>query len=282
MRMLLLLACGCLAAQSQPVSVTPAFEVASVKPAPPPSGGGLSISSDGGPGTSRPERYTAENLDFAGFVMYAYDIKRFQISGPDWIRTERYNVNAIVPPHATKEDFRGMLQNLLAERFGLKVHWETREMPIYELAIAKGGPKLAPTGLPRSAKGPDGFPQLGEGTAPVMLMMSTKDGPAISMRAHDETAAGIASSLSHQVNLPVRDATGLKGRYDFTLFWLIRPNRPSMSAASTDPTATPEPDAPGATLFEAIQQQLGLKLEPKRGPVPVLVIDRAEKKPIAD
>lgn len=190
MRMLLLLASGCFAAQSQTASVTPAFEAASVKPAPPPNGSGMSVSSDGGPGTSRPERYTAENMDFAGLVMYAYDIKRFQISGPDWMRSERYNISAIVPANATNEQFRTMLQNLLAERFALKVHWETREMPIYELMIAKGGPKLgeakpddptdadeaAPKSPPGLAKTPDGFPSLPEGKAPMMLMMSTRTG----------------------------------------------------------------------------------------------------------
>ena len=297
MRMLLLLASGCFAAQNQTATVTPAFEVASVKPAPPPTGG-MYVSSNGGPSTPRPERYTAENMDFAGLVMYAYDIKRFQISGPDWMRTERYNVNAVVPPHATKEEFRRMLQNLLAERFALKVHWETREMPIYELAIAKGGPKLketkpdAPTDAeqatpkspPRPGRSPDGFPALPEGTAPIMMMMSTKDGPGIAMRAHDETAEGIASTLSHQVNVPVHNATGLKGKYDFTLYWLIRPIRPLISAASADPNGslTPEADSPGPTLLEAVQQQLGLKLEPKKGPVPILVVDRVEKKPMAD
>lgn len=298
MRMLLLLASGCFAAQSQTASVTPAFEVASVKPAPPPIGGGMNVSSNGGPGTPRPERYNAENIDFAGLVMYAYDIKRFQISGPDWIRTERYNVNAVVPPRATKEEFRGMLQNLLAERFALKVHWEMREMPIYELTIAKGGPKLeetkpdmptdaeqpAPKSPPRPGRSPNGFPSLPEGTAPIMMMVSTKDGPAIAMRAHDETAEGIASTLSHQVNVPVRDTTGLKGKYDFTLYWLIRPVRPLIPAASADPNGplTPEADSPGPTLLEAVQQQLGLKLEPKKGPVPILVVDRAEKRPTAN
>jgi uncharacterized protein (TIGR03435 family) len=294
--MLLLLTAGCLAAQSQTAGVTPAFEAASVKPAPPPNGSGMYINSNGGPGTPRPERYTAENMDFAGLVMYAYDIKRFQISGPDWMRSERYNVSAIVPPNATKEQFRGMLQNLLAERFALKVHWEIREMPIYELVIDKGGPKLedttpdddptnadqaAPTNQPRSNKTPDGFPSLPEGKAPMMLMMSTNNGPAIAMRAHNESAEGIASMLSHQVDHPVRDATGLKGKYDFTIYWLTRSISHSNSA---DPNGspTPEADSPGPTLFEAIQQQLGLKLERNKGPVPVLVIDHVEKKPTAD
>jgi uncharacterized protein (TIGR03435 family) len=296
--MLLLLAAGCLAAQSQTASVTPAFEVASVKPAPPPDSSGMHVNSDGGPGTPRPERYTAVNLDFAGFVMYAYDIKRFQISGPDWIRTERYNVSAIVPPHATREQFRLMLQNLLAERFALKIHWENRTMPIYELAVAKGGPKLEetkpdepvdpeqanPRTAPKSAKAPDGFPSLPDGNTPIVMMMSTRNGPAMAMRAHNETAEGIASMLSHQVNLPVRDATGLKGKYDFTLYWLVRAIDRSISAASSDPNGSPTlwSDSPGPMLFEAIQQQLGLKLEPKKGPVPIVVVDRVEKKPTAD
>jgi uncharacterized protein (TIGR03435 family) len=291
--MLILLAAGCFAAQSQTASVTPAFEVASVKPAPP-NGGGLYVSSDGGPGTPRPERYTAENMDLAGLVMYAYDIKRFQISGPDWMRTERYNVSAVVPPHATKEQFRTMLQNLLAERFALKVHWETREMPIYELVIAKGGAKLeeakpdeptnglqaAPKSPTRFAKAPDGFPSLPDGKAPIMMAMSTKYGPAIAMRAHNEDAEGIASSLSHQVGVQVRDATGLKGKYDFTLYWLSR----SISAVPADPSGShpAEADSPAPTLFDAIQEQLGLKLERKKGPVPILVVDHVEKKPTAD
>ncbi len=167
------------------------------------------------------------------------------------------------------------------------------------MAIAKGGPKLeetkpdaptdaeeaAPKSLPRpGSRSPAGFPALPEGTAPIMMMISTKDGPGIAMRAHDETAEGIASTLSHQVNVPVRNATGLKGKYDFTLYWVIRPIRPLISAASADPNGsfTPEADPPGPTLLEAVQQQLGLKLEPKKGPVPILVVDRVEKKPTAN
>jgi len=242
----------------------------------------MNVGSDGGPGTSRPERYTAENLDFAGLVMYAYDIKRFQISGPEWLRTERYNVNAIVSRNATREQFRLMLQNLLAERFGLKVHWENREMPIYELAVAKNGPKLGKTNP--DGRAPDGFPSLPQGNAPLTMMMSTSNGPAMALRGHDETAEGLASMLSHQVNFPVRNATGLQGKYDFTLYWLVRPTRQLISAALADPNGWKDPEAgsAGPTLFEAIQEQLGLRLQAKKGLVPVLVVDRVDKKPTAD
>jgi uncharacterized protein (TIGR03435 family) len=293
---LVLAAGGCSAAYGQPPDAALVFEVASVKPAPPPDPRGLFVNVEGGPGTKEPERYTVENLDFAGLVMYAYDIRRDQISGPDWIRSERYNIMARVRPGATREQFRVMFQNLLAERFGLKAHWGSKEMPIYQMVIAKSGAKLkesepeppanadlsaGPAAAAKPVKGPAGFPALPAGGEPLMMTTSSGKGTTVALRARRETAEQIATTLSHQLGRTVRDTTGLKGRYDYTLYWAVGSGSRAAAAIPPDPSAGPAPveEPLGPTLREAIEQQLGLKLEPARGPVEILVIDHVEQKP---
>lgn len=273
---LVLAAGGCYTAYGQPADAALTFEVASVKPAAPITSAVMTVRAEGGPGTKEPEKYTVENLDFAALVMYAYDIRRDQITGPDWIRSERYNIAARVPAGATRAQFRVMLQNLLAERFALKVHWGSKEMPIYQLVLAKGGPKLG------VAKVPQGYPTLPPGDEPVMMTSSFKGGLTAALRGHRETAEEIANQLSHQLGRTVRDTTGLTGKYDYTLYWMLSSSSRAASAVPPDPNGSaPLAEEPsGPTLREAIEQQLGLKLEPARGPVETLVIDHVESKPV--
>jgi uncharacterized protein (TIGR03435 family) len=256
---------------------SPTFEVASIKPGPPPDVRGMMVRTTGGPGTKDPERYNAENVSLQNLVMNAYDVKPYQITAPEWINNARFNVTAKVAAGATKEQFRQMLQNLLAERFGMKVHWETKEMPIYELVVAKGGPKLkdgepekpADPDQPRPAPpqfttGKDGFPVLPPGDQAMTIMIAS--GKA-ARRARRETMEQTASQLSFQLGRHVVDATGLKGKYDFTLYW-----------QSEDPRNSTDGES-GPTLMQAIQEQLGLKLEAKKGPVKILVVDSCTKTP---
>src|ERR1035441_3491634 len=137
------------------------FEVASVKPAPT-LVDGVDYSTRGGPGTNDPGLFTCPRDSLFGLLMKAYGVGMDQILGPDWIQAERYSnmysVVAKIPPGATENQFRLMLQNLLAERFHLTLHHETREFQVYSLLVAEGGQKMKPSSPDANAKaGPDQF-----------------------------------------------------------------------------------------------------------------------------
>ncbi|HUB80108.1 MAG TPA: TIGR03435 family protein [Bryobacteraceae bacterium] len=220
---------------------------------------GVKVGWWGGPGSGDPEGFTAQYVSLARLISRAYDLKPYQFSPPEWMGIERYNLIAKVTPGATEAQFRRMLQNLLAERLDLKVHWETKEMPVYELVTGKGGPKF------EGADGkPEGYPKLTPGGEPALAV---ERGRAV-RRAHGETMEETAAFLSAYLRRPVIDATGLTGKYDFILYWV---QNPAMLPADAET---------GPGLAEAVQEQLGLKLEPKeRGAVPVLVVEHAEKIP---
>ncbi len=257
----------------------PEFEVASIKLAPPSDGRGRRISMNGGPGSKDPGLFTCENCSVGMLISAAYGVKRYQLTGsPDWLENNRFLVSAKIREGATKEQFRLMQQALLADRFGLKVHWDTKEMQMYELVVAKGGVKIKEAGepplddappatfAPGPAKlDPDGFPILPAGRGPIMIMERGK----ARYKTSDSTMEELAVRLAGQLDKPVTDATGLKGKYEFTLSWDAR-------GESTSPDSDADS---GPTLFAALQQQLGLKLEPKKGMVDVLVIDKVEKTP---
>lgn len=275
------------AGQAQSANTPPAFDAVSVKPAPPPDGrGGRRVGMSGGPGTKTPDRINFENIGLVGIIGKAYDVKYYQISGPSWFDSERYDIVANVPPGTTVEQFRVMLQDLLADRFHLKLHKETKEMSIYSLGIARNGPKLkkampdpppdpndAADGAPmagggKMAKDADGYPILRPGMT--MAITSTPAG-SFARLANKEHMQWLVDMLAGQTRRPVVDATGLTEEYDFSLSWIPRP-----------PDAPPAEDAIGPDIFTALQQQLGLKLEPKKGPIEVLIVDRAEKVPTAN
>jgi uncharacterized protein (TIGR03435 family) len=219
----------------------PAFEVASVKPAPPPVGG-YNSSMNMSPG-----RLTATNVSIKKLMVHAYDVKDYQIAGPDWLGTVVYSVTASMPADTTREDLMLMMQRLLADRFQLAFHRETREMPVYELIAGKAGPKLKPV-------------EVGKG--------STSFSPG-KLTATGVPLRNFVEVLSRYLNRPVLDRTGLTGAFDFTLEF--SPDRKGSDEAGELPS--------GASLFTAIQEQLGLKLEARKEPIEILVVDRAEKVP---
>jgi len=288
----------CGLAHGQNAAPTPTFEVASVKPAAPPDGRGRTVRATGIPGSpfgKDPGRFSAENFSLANLITMAYEIPHYRLSAPGELNIVMFNIEARMPVDITKEQFQVLLRNLLAERFGLKVHWEGRQMEMYELVVAKGGPKLkqaipdpppdgdeappppaGPTGPPK--RGADGFPIPPPGNQRWMAIMS---GKAV-MRGHNETAEEMASAFSNQVGHPVTDGTVLKGRYDYTLYWSTSATR--VVFAPLPPSADgalrpPGDDGDGPSLFAALQEQLGLKLEAKKGQVQVLVVDHVEKTP---
>ncbi len=276
----------CLDRSNQAAATLPAFEVASIRQSSPRSQGSRI---DGGPGTKDPARFTAVNVDLLFLVRYAFNINPHQYEYPSlrWIDKVDFDVNANVPPGTTKEQFHLMLQNLLIERFGLKFHWDSKVMPAYELVVTKSGPKLKESapGPDEAAPpfngtkvGPDGFPVLPAGKRPVTMMAP---GGKLAVRGHEETAEDIAAKLSSEVGRPVINRTGLKGKFDYTLHYQIGGLRAEAPPSPSDPadSSSLANSESGPTLFEALQQQLGLKLQPSKGPVPVFVIDHANKVP---
>ena len=200
-----------------------------------------------------------------------------------------------------------MLQNLLAERFKMTLHHEKKEMPMYSLVVARSGPKIKesaeesapkdtaapeappPNGPQRLAMGKDGFPMLPAGVGGPSPMTIRMNGRA-RMQASKESMQDFANILSDELNRPIVDETALKGKYDFTLYWSpdtagpMAPALPPPGVApggpiGAGPMASPPDGETFPDLAAAIQQQLGLRLEAKKGPVDILVIDHAVKIP---
>jgi uncharacterized protein (TIGR03435 family) len=275
-----LLLCGMTCAQS--------FEAASLKPANPDARQrrpGL----EGGPGTSDPSRIRYSNISLRDLIMLAYRVRGFQLSAPDAkaLDAKTFEVVAQLPAGATRAQMRGMLQNLLTERFHLALHREQKVMPVYALVVGKNGPKLKeaadqpsdgdhddfdplPPAPPNELEvHDDGYPNVPPNEGPWLVAL--RSGYARTHQLH-ASIADLAGILSNQLEKPVTDATGLKGRYEFTLSWMAAV--PASSAPSA-PAADTGPD-----LFAAVQQQLGLKLEASKASVKVLIIDHFDRDPV--
>jgi uncharacterized protein (TIGR03435 family) len=257
----------------------PTFEVASIKPATPLGPMGMQANRKGGPGTSDPTTYLCENCPLSWVVSKAYDVQPFEFSGPDWLESVRFDFAAKVAPGASKEAFREMLQNLLADRFKLAVHREKKVMEVFELTVSKGGLKIheaAPKDAIHDDPPPaqmqrdrDGFPILPPGAT-----MAVAPGHA-RIRSDNQPVGWLARMLSGQLHGPVIDSTGLTGKYDYMLSWAFDERPP----ASSDGAPTAMADAYRPALIGAVQSQLGLKLEQKKGPAEVLMVDHMEKTP---
>jgi uncharacterized protein (TIGR03435 family) len=246
------------------------FEVASIKPAGPQAMARLQGSVEGGPGTAAPARIQFTDIPLKALIMRAYDVQSFQVSGPSWMDSQRFDVIAKVPAGATKEDARIMLQNLLAERFKLKLHKGSKEAAIYELVVAKGGLKL------KEAVWTASHGQLGIQAAAKGRMR---------MQGDAATMARLTEVLGMMVGRPVVDKTGLTGSYDVMLDFSPEgmgpgPKGPGPAEGGGNPAEAPrDSNDSGPTIFAALQEQLGLKLESRKGPVDVLVVESVEKAP---
>jgi len=234
----------------------------------------------------------------------AYSLRDEQVIGPSWIGADGFEVVAKVPAGATREQVNQMIRSLLVERFGLTYHMESRELAVYEMVVAKGGPKMKevkpPEGAPAPvACGPDGGPpnivpdkdggqELTPGV-PCMALLRPKASGERRVSARMQTVAKLDSLIELVLRRPVVDKTGLTGTYDFNLDFAsepppggIVPARPA-SADSEPPSgqagpADPASDA-GPPLAAALESQLGLKLESKKDPLEVLVVDKANRTP---
>lgn len=212
--------------------------------------------------------------------MRAYDVPGFRISGPSWLSSERFNIVAKVPAGASETQFRAMLRNLLAERFELVAHTESRQVPAFTLAIDSGGlkmkasPKEAPEGDPPPPSGmpvigKDGFPEIPPGRTGLWI---NTNGDHFLIQAHGVTTTVLADLLSQRLDRPVSDETGLTVPYDFNLEF----------APVEVGAAAPEDGREGGfstSIFNAVKQQLGLKLEARKKPVDVVVVDSVRRTP---
>jgi uncharacterized protein (TIGR03435 family) len=231
------------------------FEVASLKPSP----------KDTRPGGIRPtpggERYEANGCPLKLMIQVAYRLKAEQVvGGPAWMDTDLFDMNAKAEKPSTTDELHLMLQNLLAERFKLQFHRSAKEMPMYALTVDKGGPKMQ---AHQAASAGDPW------------IDQAQDKPFhLNLTATFAPMDYFAWRLSMLMDLPVVDHTGLKGGYDFKLLYTrdVPPNIPEGAQLNGQPI-----DTSGPTIFEALRQQLGLKLDKTKGPVDTMAIDHVEK-----
>jgi len=254
----------------------PAFEVATIKPAAPIEQGKMRIGFGGDAG-----RIAYSNVTLKDVIARAYSVKAYQVSGPSWMDSERYDITAKIPEGVPASKVPDMLQALLVERFRMSVRKENKEQAIYALIVGKNGPKLKATedtAAGPAMAGPDGA----KVNAPRGAMMVDGSGK---IQANGVTLAALADMLSRLMDRPVIDMTGLEGRYDLTLEVamedLVGMKRmaggmgPGPHAGGGD--GGPAPDGnPRASMFSAVQQ-LGLKLDARKAPVDFIVVENAEK-----
>jgi uncharacterized protein (TIGR03435 family) len=230
------------------------FEVATIKPVDPDAKAGRYIIMQGN------NRFVEKSYTLKLLIAAAYDLNPRTISGgPGWIESDHYDIVAVTPGEVrpSHDEQMSMLRSLLTDRFKLTFHREQKVFSIYELEVAKGGPKLK-----ASAASPGDPPAL----------ISTVYPQRIVLPARNVTMGDLASLMQRaMLDRPVVDKTGLPGRYDFDLEWA-----PDETQFGGEVPVAPA-DAPSPPLFSALQQQLGLRLEATRGPVAALVVDKAER-----
>jgi bla regulator protein BlaR1 len=230
-----------------------------------------------------PDSFMAKNQTLQELIKLAYGVQKSQISGgPDWLTTARFNIEAKLDdstvaelkklsPEQQKAERDQMLQNLLADQFKVAIHRESRLLPAEVLVIAKNGPKIQPAKpgdtYPNGIKGPDGLP-----AGPHKFDFGP-DGVIVQALP----MSFVANNLAMHLNQPVVDRTGLTGDYDFMLkFSPEGATAHEENGRKVTTTSLSSLSARNAALVNAIEEQLGLKLEPQTIPLPVLVVDRAE------
>jgi uncharacterized protein (TIGR03435 family) len=205
-----------------------------------------------------------------------------QIIGPSWIDVDRFDITAKVPPGATKQDVKVMLQSLLADRLKLVVHRETREMQLYELTVAAGGSKLEPyvgdgvcgAGLAPACGGGMVVIDKNHPLPPPGETLFTWGRATRQVAASRATVGSLANTLGFELGRPVVDKTGLTGSYDYVFKYHPGSSPGDRAAPFLGQSANDAPD-----LSAALTEQLGLKLEPETEPIEVLVVDGGERTP---
>jgi uncharacterized protein (TIGR03435 family) len=248
------------------------FEAASVKPADPKLSGRI-IPPSGGPGTSDPNRVTFTNAVLKSVLARAYDVRTYQIEGPAWLDSERYTIEAVLPPDTTVETYRLMLRNLLADRFHLVLHHQPRMFQGYELGVGKNGLKIQESvvsaGSENVAPGHAWLVSDEKGRTTldrpglVVSVRFGEDGLLSRVTGRYRPISDLANMLNNILHQPVLDGTDLPGNYDFDFEF----------------TANPTPGVAGIDIFTALREQCGLKLEARKMSLDMIVIDRGDKVP---
>jgi uncharacterized protein (TIGR03435 family) len=206
-------------------------------------------------------RFVGPNVDLGFLIQQAWDLYDYQLIGPAWLHADRFEIQATAADTpASRDELKKMLQNLLAERFRLRVHRETKEFSVYELSVAKSGVKIQPLGAAEI-----------EARAGRTGIGWNRDG-LIANNVHLEA---LARALQRELGRPILDKTGSTDNYDFKVHYDQRLSRPDGGDQSADGSS-------GASIFTALEEQLGLGLDLKKDPIEVLVIDSADKAPSAN
>ena len=250
------------------------FEVASIKPR------------TGDPAfsvSSSPDRFIDPDATLSSLIQYAYDVREFQVAGgPDWIRSDRFDVSAKAPAVVSDQQTRLMMRQLLVERFGLKTHTESREMPVYALVTARTdgqlGERLRRSAIDcaavRSANG-GGAPARASGELPPTCswrVAITTSGSA-HLLLDGSPISQLTAFLERMVRRVVMDRTSLSGTWDIQLEFAAEQFNTRVPLAPDTPVA---PARDGLSIFTALEEQLGLRLESRRGQVSMVVIDSVE------
>lgn len=254
---------------AQPPDARLTFEAASVRPSGPRSYSAEEAAAEapagqlGGPGTADPGKIFYSRVTLQRLIMNAYGVQRDQIVGPAWLAGEKYDITADVPSGATGPQVSVMLQNLLMERFGLKLHHLTKDGPAYDLKIAKGGAKLK-----------EAAPELHTRVESARVNgLQHKSCGACTIAELIENVQGF--DIGRLAPERIIDKTGLTGRYEFSLEYLS----PAAAGQTLKLSALQSQSHAGMDIFKAMETQLGLTLEKARAPVDLLVIDHVEKTP---
>lgn len=232
----------------------PAFEVATIKPNP--------VGVGGNRFSMRGRTFSTMNTSLEDLIVFAYDLHAKQVlNGPAWSREDKYDITAVPDAEGapSNKQWKTMVQKLLADRSQLTFHHEKRDLNVYILSVAKGGPK----NLNKRESTTDGF------NIPIRNVPGGFTMPVRNAAMGDFTSFALQGAV---LDRPVLDQTGIVGRYDFTLTWAPV----GTEFGGTPPNLAPT-DNPPPSLFTAIQEQLGLKLEPIKAPADVLVIDHVER-----
>jgi uncharacterized protein (TIGR03435 family) len=292
----------------QTTAATLAFDVASIKPSEPITPAMVQAGRIHAGMRIDGSRVDIGNFTLLQLITKAYDVKTYQVQGPSWMTpvAQRFDIVANLPAGATKEQVPQMLQALLAERFKLVIHRDTKEHNVYALVVAKSGAKIRQTQetVPAgegAASNPaitgsssvtinqskDGASEVSDGAGLRQKMIPSADGKSIRFEISKASMALLADGLSPLVDRPIVDMTELKGNYDVAfevsrqeLLNLARAAGANVPVSAPDASAPPADAAsdPGNSIFTAIES-LGLKLEPRKAPLLMIVVDKSEKMP---
>jgi uncharacterized protein (TIGR03435 family) len=270
----------------------PQFEVASIRPSAPTALGqvGLGLHIDG-------SQVSLRQFALKDEIAVAFNLKQYQVSGPDWLATEKFDIIAKLPDGAPRTQVRQMLQALLQDRFQMKTHHETKDFSVYAVVVGKGGLKMQASPPDPATDPTDGDKKTDNGA--VNVEVSGGRGGVVANYGHGSFFTlgdsridakkmqmnFVADMLARFEDRPVVDMTGLQGKYDFTLTFTEEDYHAMMIRAAISSGMALPPEAiqameraSGDSMFSALQA-VGLKLESRKAPLDILVIDHMEKAP---